>query len=224
MTPLKKEIDHTILRVQRASKYEMNGGGDSATRHVAGGQHQGIIINKQLPTGADVDASSATCDLRLSFKVFLINAITHIHQQESRELRFWFADCERNENARLQCARAFFRALVNPSDFPKSYVAFIMKLMKTMQRPVYRPLAQIELEVRFVDEPFERPPSSSRPSKHQQSILIEPCVKCQHPVNTLPDLIPGNVHTRKRTPPPIPPKPKTGLAGPYRVSFCALCF
>src|SRR6218665_2754881 len=55
MTPIKKEIDHTILRVERVNQNDgtsTGGGGGGAEgdkqRHVAGGQHQGIIINKQI--------------------------------------------------------------------------------------------------------------------------------------------------------------------------------
>ena len=69
-----------------------------------------------------------------------------------------------NDQNLLQCAQSFFRALVNPQDFPKNYVGFIMKLMKTMQQPLYRPLLQIELEVKQIDEPFVRPSSSSTSS------------------------------------------------------------
>ena len=164
MTPLKKELDHTILRVERVSREQMgsddNGGtstngGDN--RHVAGGQHQGIIVNKQLSTNNGSGCFRRPFDLRLAFKVYLINAITQIHQQESRELRFWFSEefinhYEQCRTDPLQCAQAFFRALVNPVEFPKNYVGFIMKLMKTMQQPIYRPLVQIELEVRQVDD------------------------------------------------------------------------
>lgn len=177
MTPVKKEIDHTILRVERVQQNDSNSDGGDKQRHVAGGQHQGIIINKQVsnsgsPTG-QANGLKRTYDLRLAFKVFLVNAITQIQQLESRELRFWFEfynsnnDQEHENNGDgAQCAHSFFRELVNPADFPKNYVGFIMKLMKTMQKPLYRPLKQIELEVRTVDEPMERPPSASRPCEY----------------------------------------------------------
>lgn len=171
MTPLKKDLDHTILRVERVQQdqlesKETNGvlGSTQNNRHVAGGQHQGIIVNKQLAQDASIDRGQF--DLRLTFKVFLVNAITQIHQQESRELRFWFDENAQDEQDRLQCAQSFFRALVNPHDFPKTYVNFIMKLMKTMQQADYRPLLQIELEVKQIDEPFERP-SSGRSCKYR---------------------------------------------------------
>lgn len=172
MTPLKKDLDHTILRVERVKQdqlesKETNGGvfGSSQNnRHVAGGQHQGIIVNKQLAQDAAI--ARGQFDLRLTFKVFLVNAITQIHQQELRELRFWFDENAQDEQDRLQCAQSFFRALVTPHDFPKTYVNFIMKLMKTMQQAAYRSLLQIELEVKQIDEPFERP-SSGRSCKYR---------------------------------------------------------
>lgn len=166
MTPLKKELDHTILRVERLDKNSRKHLEQQTARHIAGGQHQGIIVNKYLAQNENVFRGQF--DLRLSFKVYLVNAITQIHQQESRELRFWFDNSivsNGKEQDRLQCAQSFFRALVNPSDFPKNYVGFIMKLMKIMQKNIFRPLIQIELEVKQIDEPFERPSSSGRSCK-----------------------------------------------------------
>ncbi|OTF70322.1 hypothetical protein BLA29_009552, partial [Euroglyphus maynei] len=171
MTPLKKELDHTILRVERIDRGKLDQQQQNA-RHVAGGQHEGIIINKQIAQQTQQQDDHSKFDLRLAFKVFLVNAITNVHQQESRELRFWFDHHDHSSPSNgniigskdqdlLQCAQSFFRALVNPQDFPKNYVGFIMKLMKTMQQPLYRPLIQIELEVKQIDEPFERPLSSS---------------------------------------------------------------
>nr|XP_046917582.1 uncharacterized protein LOC124497938 [Dermatophagoides farinae]XP_046917583.1 uncharacterized protein LOC124497938 [Dermatophagoides farinae] len=189
MTPLKKELDHTILRVERIVDGKQLDQQQQNIRHVAGGQHQGIIINKQIAQQQDHQHHNRTkFDLRLAFKVFLVNAITNVHQQESRELRFWFHHHDdddddhhhhnssslngggNNDQNLLQCAQSFFRALVNPQDFPKNYVGFIMKLMKTMQQPLYRPLLQIELEVKQIDEPFVRPSSSSTSSSQRSSM------------------------------------------------------
>ncbi len=230
MTTLKKELAHTILRVERVDPKDSAslGPDDHNGRHVAGGQHQGIIINKQL--GSSVSAlNSRAFDLRLAFKVYLINAITSIHQQESRELRFWFSTEdevleEYGYSDRMHCAQAFFRALVGGGSdgFPKSYVAFIMKLMKTMQSAEFRPLRQLELEVRAVDEPFERPPSSaanSRPCKYHQLSLERSTSLQQENISTLPELPDVVVQTNKvgsggkgrgsrGPPPPVPPKPK----------------
>lgn len=221
MTPLKKEIDSTILRVERLPPTETaaGGGGGGGDRHVAGGQHQGIIINKQL---ASLESARGPCDLRLSFKVFLVNSITQLHQQELRELRFWFDRVHNgspakltNGNseayvARMHCAQAFFRELVNANDFPKSYVFFITKLMKTMQLRVYRPLVQIELEVRPIDEPFKRPSSATDSSKYP---LVDPPIDPGRgnvaPLKrAISDVRPQPAPRKKCPPPPIAPKPR----------------
>lgn len=204
MTPIKKELDHTILRVDRSLVEASNGSDDGSTsdRHVAGGQHTGIIINKQVAANGSGPSNGmlterGECNLKLAFKVFLVNAITQIHQQELRELRFWFANAvDSYYSVNLQCAQSFFRALVNGGDFPKNYVGFIMKLMKTMQQPVYRPIVQLELEVRSIDEPFEPPSSTSKYSSQ-----------------SLPDIVPkvATQHHQAKRPlgprPPVPPKP-----------------
>lgn len=217
MTPLKKEMDSTILRLERLPPTETTAGGGD--RHVAGGQHQGIIINKQL---ASLESARGPCDLRLSFKVFLVNAITQLHQQELRELRFWFdnvcnaslaikmtKDINEVHGARMQCAQAFFRALVNPNDFPKNYVAFITKLMKTMQLRVYRPLVQIELEVRPIDEPFKRPSSSTNSSKYpSDNNSIDPGKDHVATLKRATSDIRPQPAPRKKCPPLIAPKPR----------------
>nr|XP_027200763.1 uncharacterized protein LOC113794821 [Dermatophagoides pteronyssinus] len=191
MTPLKKELDHTILRVERIDRRQLQD--QQNVHHIAGGQHQGIIINKQIAQSQSQQFTKKF-DLRLAFKVFLVNAITNVHQQESRELRFWFDHDHENQddddhhhlnngnginvngngNSKdqnyLQCAQSFFRQLVDPKDFPKNYVGFIMKLMKTMQQSMYRPLIRIELEVKQIDEPFERPLSSSTSTSQRSSM------------------------------------------------------
>lgn len=234
MTTLKKELEHTILRVERVPKDspDSSNGDGGGGRHVAGGQHQGIIINKTLGSEYTSSLFGRPFDLRLAFKVYLINAITQSHQQESRELRFWFADEEEEEGEsvqsygysdRMHCAQAFFRALVHGGggtgsteggSFPKSYVAFIMKLMKTMQSADFRPLLQLELEVRSVDEPFERPPSSavsSRPCKYfraGRSSLPENGF-CSRVAEDNDQTDPKDYDDSKRKKgPPVPPKPK----------------
>lgn len=45
MTPMKKDTGHTVLRMERLKKADLGGGG---AIHVAGGNHQGIIINKHV--------------------------------------------------------------------------------------------------------------------------------------------------------------------------------
>lgn len=90
-----------------------------------------------------------------------------MHTQENRQLRFWFKDSI-NEIDQMHQAQNFFRDLVNPSNFPKDYVGFIMKIMKLMQQK-YHTIKQMEVEMRQLEEMSEPP---SRPSK---SLLLSFC-------------------------------------------------
>lgn len=56
--------------------------------------------------------------LSLQFRVFLVNAQSGNHTQESRTLNFWFTDnlqCE----SRPTVAQEFFSELVSPQEFPR---------------------------------------------------------------------------------------------------------
>ena len=56
--------------------------------------------------------------LQLEFKVFLVNAQTRLHTQESRKLRFWFKSFL-PEREQAKTAQEFFKELVAPLDFPR---------------------------------------------------------------------------------------------------------
>ncbi|ENN74892.1 hypothetical protein YQE_08471, partial [Dendroctonus ponderosae] len=110
--------------------------------------------------------------LSLVFKVFLVNAQTKNHTQESRNLRFWFRapkNCQDNlcEENQAAVAQDFFRELVSPKDFPRDYVGFIKKIMKLMQHN-YSEINKLEVELKILDEPAEVP---SRPLSAEESFL-----------------------------------------------------
>lgn len=65
-----------------------------------------------------------------------------------------------NESEQMRFAQTFFRDLVNPTNFPRDYVGFIMKIMKLMQTK-YESIKQIEVEMKLMDQLSEPP---SRPS------------------------------------------------------------
>jgi len=67
-----------------------------------------------------------------------------------------------SDSDQMRLAQAFFRDLVNPSNFPRDYVGFIMKIMKLMQLK-YAAIKQIEVEMKLMEELSEPP---SRPSNH----------------------------------------------------------
>jgi hypothetical protein len=65
-----------------------------------------------------------------------------------------------SDSEQMRFAQAFFRDLVNPSNFPRDYVGFIMKIMKLMQLK-YASIKQIEVEMKLMEELSEPP---QRPS------------------------------------------------------------
>lgn len=64
------------------------------------------------------DLEDTQAQLQLEFKVFLVNAQTQKHTQESRQLRFWFRSCV-PEKERMRSAQEFFKELVAPLEFPR---------------------------------------------------------------------------------------------------------
>lgn len=65
------------------------------------------------------DTSSA--QLSLEFRVFLVNAQTGLHTQESRNLQFWFMP-ELPDNQQATVAQEFFKELVSPQEFPRGMI------------------------------------------------------------------------------------------------------
>ncbi|XP_032512655.2 uncharacterized protein LOC116766712 isoform X2 [Danaus plexippus] len=139
MTPKSKTANSTVLIVER----KIAEAEPSDKIHVAGGDHTGIIINKEKVYENGV---TEPCQAQLEFSVYLVSANTGSHTREARGLKFWFKpelsldDCAHE-------AQAFFRELVSPQDFPKDYVGFIKKIIKLMQNK-YHKLKLLEIELR----------------------------------------------------------------------------
>nr|XP_017018234.2 uncharacterized protein LOC108071835 isoform X2 [Drosophila kikkawai] len=153
MTPRGKTANSTVILIERKLIDEIN---DRV--HVAGGDHTGIIINKDTVAGQKSGTKAAA--LSLEFRVFLVSANTGKHSQESRTLRFWFRDWLTNDEKQAHIAQDFFKELVSPQDFPRDYVGFIKKIMKLMQHG-YSEIQSIEIELRILEEtsaPPSRPP------------------------------------------------------------------
>lgn len=147
MTPKCKTANSTTLIVERkAVEAEA-----SDKIHVAGGDHTGIIINKEKVYENGV---TEPCHAQLEFSVYLVSGATGTHTREARALRFWFKP-QMPPSERPYEAQAFFRELVSPQDFPKDYVGFIKKIMKLMQHK-YHELKLLEIELR--QEEFGLPP------------------------------------------------------------------
>ncbi|EDW65816.1 uncharacterized protein [Drosophila virilis] len=153
MTPRGKTANSTVILIERKLVDEIN---DRV--HVAGGDHTGIIINKDTVAGQK--SASKAAALSLEFRVFLVSANTGKHSQESRTLRFWFRDWLTNDEKQAHIAQDFFKELVSPQDFPRDYVGFIKKIMKLLQHG-YTEIQSIEIELRILEEtsaPPSRPP------------------------------------------------------------------
>ncbi|KAI8424470.1 hypothetical protein MSG28_002943 [Choristoneura fumiferana] len=117
MTPKCKTATSTTLVVERkAVEAEA-----SDKIHVAGGDHTGIIINKEQVYENGV---TEPCHAQLEFRVYLVSGATGSHTREARALRFWF----------------------KPQATP-NYVGFIKKIIKLMQHK-YLQLKILEIELR----------------------------------------------------------------------------
>ncbi|XP_020715424.1 uncharacterized protein LOC101453025 isoform X4 [Ceratitis capitata] len=163
MTPKGKTANSTVILIERKLVDEIN-----ERVHVAGGDHTGIIINKDTVSGQK--SESVPAQLSLEFRVFLVSANTGKHSQESRTLRFWFRQWLRSDEKQAQIAQDFFKELVSPKDFPRDYVGFIKKIMKLLQRG-YDEIQSLEIELRILEETAEPP---SRPLSLEESQIESP--------------------------------------------------
>ncbi|XP_021706028.1 uncharacterized protein LOC5576007 isoform X1 [Aedes aegypti] len=153
MTPRGKTANSTVLLIERKLVQQVG-----ERTHVAGGDHRGIIINKDAAAGQNAERSPA--QLSLEFRVFLVSANTGQHSQESRKIRFWFRDWLQDGEVQAHVAQDFFRELVSPKEFPRDYVGFIKKIMKQLQKG-YNEIQAVEVELRILEQtsaPPSRPP------------------------------------------------------------------
>jgi len=155
MTPKKKTGKSTCLAMERR-KVEMDNARKTSL-HVAGGEHSGIVINKE---GGDI-GDTEIAHLALEFRVFLVNTSSGKHAQEKRLLSYWFKE-EFPVVQRARYAQDFFKQLVSPTEFPRDYVGFIKKIMKLMQLsyPMFR---KIEVELTQEQELEQIPDRPTRP-------------------------------------------------------------
>ncbi|XP_032512656.2 uncharacterized protein LOC116766712 isoform X3 [Danaus plexippus] len=163
MTPKSKTANSTVLIVER----KIAEAEPSDKIHVAGGDHTGIIINKEKVYENGV---TEPCQAQLEFSVYLVSANTGSHTREARGLKFWFKpelsldDCAHE-------AQAFFRELVSPQDFPKDYVGFIKKIIKLMQNK-YHKLKLLEIELRQ-EGACDPPPAFIEDNLANQTLISE---------------------------------------------------
>lgn len=158
MTPRGKTANSTVLLIERKLVQQVG-----ERTHVAGGDHRGIIINKDAVAGQNAERTPA--QLSLEFRVFLVSANTGQHSQESRKIRFWFRDWLHDGDVQAHVAQDFFRELVSPKEFPRDYVGFIKKIMKQLQRG-YNEIQAVEVELRILEQTSAPP---SRPLSFEDS-------------------------------------------------------
>lgn len=113
MTPKGKTSNSTVILIERKLVDSIN-----ERQHVAGGDHTGIIINKDTANG-QAKSQLPQAQLSLEFRVFLVSGNTGQHSQEARTLRFWFRTWITNEEKQAHVAQDFFRELVSPKEFPR---------------------------------------------------------------------------------------------------------
>ncbi|KAL6444938.1 hypothetical protein ACFW04_002142 [Cataglyphis niger] len=170
MTPKCKTSNSTTLIIERQTLEPPAENGNENNVHIAGGDHKGIVINKQAMAVTNGEIHPA--QLCLQFRVFLVSAQTGKHTQEQRTLQFWFTDTL-SETEQPSIAQEFFRELVTPQEFPRDYVGFIKKIMKLMQHK-YPSIKKLEIELRQLEEPITLP---SRPSTGHLLFTLPPSEK-----------------------------------------------
>ncbi|XP_045472492.1 uncharacterized protein LOC123678797 isoform X5 [Harmonia axyridis] len=171
MTPKGKTANSTTLIIERKKIQKTD-----ERMHVAGGQHTGIVINKEAATE---NGTIEPAHLSLEFRVFLVSAQTGKHTQESRTLRFWFRAApdttdHPSEDKQASVAQEFFKELVSPKDFPRDYVGFIKKIMKLMQHN-YKTIKMIEVELKQLEGEAVpvRPLSAEEPLDNIKLLTVE---------------------------------------------------
>lgn len=143
MTPSKRG-NMTCIRIEKVKKSHID---ESQVAHKAGGQHQGLVVNRQASDMRDTTAPQ----LQLEFKCFLVDRKTGKHVPESRVLKFWFSS-ETDYFDKVSSAYDFFKELIKPEQFPRDYVGFIKRVMKQLQLPQYNHMKRIDVDLRPLDD------------------------------------------------------------------------
>ncbi|ESO04745.1 hypothetical protein HELRODRAFT_172421 [Helobdella robusta] len=168
MTPSKKGKT-TSIRIEKKKKYQVD---SEQIAHKAGGQHTGLVINKQA---ADLPDSSMAPHLQLEFKCFLVDRKTGKIIPESRVLKFWFGE-DTDYFDKVSGAYEFFKELIKPETFPRDYVGFIKKVMKQLQVPQYDKMKRIDVDISPLDESEANNPQdeeSEMEAKKPKEVIVQ---------------------------------------------------
>ncbi|ODM92240.1 hypothetical protein Ocin01_14443 [Orchesella cincta] len=193
MTPKETSETCTTILIERRH-VDIWTAKENRTIHVAGGDHTGIVINKELvelaeevgsrcvvsnstggSEGYDHILFSEPPQVSIQFKVFLVSSKTEECFWERRQLRFWMKEEVLPEKC-TSYGQKFFKELVGtPFDkLPKDYVGFLTKILKLMQEG-FEGVKKIEVEFKRLDEKTEE-----EPEKLTERQLLE-MIECAYP-------------------------------------------
>ncbi|CAH8474789.1 unnamed protein product [Schistosoma haematobium] len=132
-----------IIRFERTHNLD-----ESMVHHIAGGQHSGIIINKECKLKMEpMDVP----EMQLQFTCIMFNNRTSETHAENRCLKFWFSKSAQQFD-RLDESYDFFRELIDPDAFPRDYVGFLKKVLKLMHGNRYLRLRRVDLDIIPLDK------------------------------------------------------------------------
>lgn len=182
LTPYPVEPNHTLISINRYGSNNFKPELLQNAAHIAKGDNSGIVINRpsnimdynKNQNGQKERPQQPSA--KMSFKVFLMNSETNRLTLEHRTLRFWISNQQQNDDSinstrtfanikqeSSHLAQAYFCQLIGDKpndDFPKNYIAFIMKLMRLLKREQFNRIVKMEVELR--QKPYEdnvKPPS-----------------------------------------------------------------
>lgn len=207
LTPYPVEPGHTLITITRLNVNDWKPEMKSNANFIAEGDNAGIVINKPgsimdfNKNRAGQKERQQPPNAKMSFKVFLINSETGKLTLEHRTLRFWldqqtilhpndatnaddsFKSTKSFTNMKQESshlAQAYFCQLIGSKpddDFPKNYVAFLMKLMRLLKTSQFSRVVKMEVELRQLDhDDHTKPPS--RACKYIQSPFYCCCCCC----------------------------------------------
>ncbi|PAV83065.1 hypothetical protein WR25_02594 isoform A [Diploscapter pachys] len=139
LTPIRQSPTHNAAIIHRSLEID-----ESSAFHVAGGEHTGIIINKQPEKAPDMSEP----DISLSFSVWLNSRSENSTTQEKRILNFVMSSGIPDDEGKA-LVHDFFKQLM--TGFPKDYVSFLKRMM-TMLLKGFRGIESLAVEFQLVDK------------------------------------------------------------------------
>ncbi|CAH8454499.1 unnamed protein product [Heterobilharzia americana] len=163
MTPFSLD-NMKIIRFERTKNLD-----ESLVHHIAGGQHSGIIVNKECKLKKEpMDIP----EMQLQFTCVMFNNRTSETHAENRRLKFWFSKGAQQFD-RLDESYDFFQELIDPSSFPRDYVGFLKKLLKQMHGTRYLSLRRVDLDIIPLDKLEQESLVPERDNRPTEQVIRE---------------------------------------------------